>query len=99
MAMMEISIFPLGTGRTSVSPYVAEVYKYLQRQKGVRYELNAMGTIVTGSPERLLKVAAGMHKVPFAAGARRVYTVIKLDDRRDKAQRPVDKVDSVLKKL
>ncbi len=58
-----------------------------------------MGTTVTGKTERLLKLAAAMHKIPFSKGAKRVYTVIKLDERKDKDQRPIDKVDSVLKKL
>jgi len=99
MAMMEISILPLGTGKTSVSPYIAEILKYLHRQKGLRYELNGMGTTVTGKADQLLKLAAALHKIPFSKGAKRVYTVIKLDERKDKDQRPIDKVDSVLKRL
>ena len=99
MAMMEISVIPLGTGKTSLSPYVAEIIKRLRAQKGVRFELNAMGTIVTGEANRLLKLAATLHHIPFSKGAKRVYTVIKLDDRKDKAQLPADKVASVLNKL
>jgi uncharacterized protein (TIGR00106 family) len=99
MAMMEISVVPLGTGKPSVSAHVAAVFKRLQKQKGVEFELNAMGTIVTGKTEVLLALAAALHRIPFGRGAQRVYTVIKLDERRDKKQRPVDKVDSVLKKL
>ncbi|HEY5038201.1 MAG TPA: MTH1187 family thiamine-binding protein [bacterium] len=99
MAMMEISVIPLGTGKTSVSPYIAAIFKYLRKQKGIRFELNGMGTIVTGKADQLLKLAATLHKIPFTKGAKRVYTVIKLDERKDKKQFPVDKVDSVLKKL
>ncbi len=99
MAMMEISVIPLGTGKTSVSPYVADIFKYLHKQRGIRFELNGMGTIVTGKTERLLKLAAALHKLPFSKGVKRVYTVIKLDERKDKDPSPVDKVDSVLKKL
>jgi uncharacterized protein YqgV (UPF0045/DUF77 family) len=58
-----------------------------------------MGTLVTGKAEVLLALAAALHRIPFKRGAKRVYTVIKLDERRDKQQRPIDKVDSVLKKL
>jgi len=99
MAMMEISVIPLGTGKISVSSYVAEILKYLQKQKGIHFELNGMGTIVTGKIERLMTVAAAVHRIPFTKGAKRVYTVIKLDERKDKDQRPIDKVASVLKKL
>jgi uncharacterized protein (TIGR00106 family) len=99
MAMMEISVIPLGTGKTSLSPYVAEMIKYLRRRKGIQWELNAMGSIVTGEVSRLFKLAAALHKIPFSKGVKRVYTVIKLDDRKDKAQGPADKVASVLRKL
>jgi uncharacterized protein (TIGR00106 family) len=99
MAMMEISIIPLGTGKTSVSPYIAEIFKYLHKQKGLRFELNGMGTIITGKVDQLLEIAAALHKIPFSKGAKRVYTIIKLDERKDKDQQPIDKVDSVLKKL
>ena len=36
-----------------------------------------------------------MHEVPFAAGARRVSTLIKVDDRRDREQTMAGKVRSV----
>jgi uncharacterized protein (TIGR00106 family) len=99
MAMMEISVVPLGTGKTSVSPYIAEIFKYLRKQKKIRYELNAMGTILTGKTGDLFKLAAQLHQIPLLKGAKRVYTVIKLDDRKDKNQLPIEKVDSVLRKL
>ncbi|HET9869018.1 MAG TPA: MTH1187 family thiamine-binding protein [bacterium] len=99
MAMMEISVVPLGTGKTSVSPYIAAIFKHLRKQKKVRYELNGMGTILTGKAEDLFRLAAQLHRLPLSRGAKRVYTVIKLDDRKDKAQLPIEKVDSVLRKL
>lgn len=99
MAMMEISVVPLGTGRTSLSAYVAKLHRVLLKQKGIQVELNAMGTILTGPAPRLFQVASLLHQQPFAQGVKRVYTVIKLDDRRDKQQSTRDKVASVLKKL
>lgn len=99
MAMMEISVIPLGTPKTSISPYVAAVYRKLRSQKTLSYELNPMGTVVRGPAERLLRLAAELHRIPFAKGAKRVYTVIKLDDRRDKDTDMVGKVASVMEKL
>jgi uncharacterized protein (TIGR00106 family) len=99
MAMMEITVVPTGTGKTSASAYIAEIFKYLRKQKKVRYELNGMGTIITGKTDELFKLAAILHKIPFSMKVKRVYTVIKIDDRKDKNQVPLDKVDSVLKKL
>ena len=99
MAMMEITVVPVGTGKTSASAYIAEIFKYLRKQKGLHYELNGMGTLVTGKTDQLFKLAAAMHKIPFAMKVKRVYTVIKIDDRKDKIQFPLDKVDAVLKRL
>ena len=99
MAMMEITVVPIGTGKTSASVYIAEIFKYLRKQKKLRYELNGMGTIISGKAEDLFKMAAILHKIPFSMGVKRVYTILKIDDRKDKKQLPIDKVDSVLKKL
>ncbi len=40
-----------------------------------------------------------MQEAVFAAGARRVSTVIKIDDRRDRSVRMQEKLDSVEAKL
>jgi len=99
MAMMEIAVLPVGTGRTSVSPYIADIASYLLKKKGVQVELTGMGTTVTGPIQTLFRLAAEVHALPFRRGAKRVYTVIKIDDRRDKKQTPTDKVDSVMRKV
>lgn len=99
MAMMEIAVLPVGTSRTSVSPYVAEIEKRLARLKGIRVELTGMGTIVTGPLPALFRAAQIAHATPFRKGVQRVYTVIKIDDRRDKTQTPGDKVASVRAKM
>ncbi len=83
MAMMEISVVPLGTGSPGVSSYVAACLEYLQGTD-FEYQLTAMGTIVVGEVESLLRLAAALHQIPFARGAQRVVTSIKIDDRRDK---------------
>lgn len=99
MAMMELTILPVGTSKTSVSRYVADIVSFLRKKKGVTVELNAMGTVVTGPPKTLWRLAAEAHRLPFNQGAQRVYTVIKIDERRDKDQTPSDKVASVLQKI
>jgi uncharacterized protein YqgV (UPF0045/DUF77 family) len=40
-----------------------------------------------------------MHEVPFEAGALRVSTSVKLDDRRDKKASARDKVEAVVTKI
>ena len=83
MAILEISIVPIGTGDTSLSAYVADCLRVLKKEK-VRYELSPMGTSVEGDLKDLIRIALKMHQVPFQKGARRVATTIKIDDRRDK---------------
>jgi uncharacterized protein (TIGR00106 family) len=82
MAVMEISVVPVGIG-SSISAYVADCIRVLKRGK-VSYELTAMGTNVEGDLKELVRLALKMHQVPFERGAQRVLTTIKIDDRRDK---------------
>ena len=99
MAIAEISVVPLGTKTPSVSKYVARAVKVLQKQKDVKYEITAMGTVVEGDLDKILGVVRKMHEGTFGEGVARVITTIKIDDRRDKAQGMKAKVDSLRKKL
>lgn len=98
MAMMEICVVPLGTGTTSLSAYVAEVVRVLEAS-GLEYELGPMSTVVVGELGDLLAVARQMHERPFAMGALRVATTIRIDDRRDKPLSIRGKVQAVREKL
>jgi uncharacterized protein (TIGR00106 family) len=98
MAIMEISVIPMGTETPSISEYVTEAIKVLEKE-GVKYEITAMGTIVEGELEKLLELAARMHQAVIDKGAFRVVTTIKLDDRRDKPLSIEEKVKSVREKL
>ena len=98
MAIAEVSVVPLGTGSVSVSEYVAGAIAELQKS-GLSFQLTPMGTIIEGSLEDVLAVIRKMHETPFNQGAQRVYTTIKLDDRRDRKVQMGDKVQSVQKKL
>ncbi len=100
MAIAEISIVPLGTKKTSVSSYVAGAVTIL-KESGLSYTLNPMGTVVEGELEAVMAVCTRMHASAFNKGAQRVYTTIKLDDRRDGDEGPrmAHKVASVEGKL
>jgi len=96
MAIAEVSILPVGTATTSLSPWVADLQRLLAAApEPIRYELTGMSTLIEGSPADLFAVLARLHEAPFAAGAGRVYTVVKIDDRRDKASTLASKVDAV----
>ena len=83
MALMHLTIVPLGTDSPSVGEYVVDFQKALEKS-GYPYELTDMGTIIEGNTEDLLKLAAQLAERPFAKGVDRVLTQINLDDRRDK---------------
>ena len=100
MAVVEISIVPLGTGSTSLSPYVAACEKVLRENSGgLKYELTAMGTILEGDLDQIITLVRRLHEVPFDQGAQRVSTNIKIDDRRDRTGTIEQKVKSVEEKL
>ncbi len=98
MALMQITIVPVGTGSTSVGNFVAQVQRLLEK-RGVEYALNDMGTEVYGDPDSLLRLAAKIHEEPFRHGAMRVVTQIVLDDRRDRDRHIGDKRRAVLERL
>ena len=98
MAFMQITIVPVGTGTTSVGNYVADIENFL-RDKGIEHTLHDMGTIVTGTPEELFKLAEELHNLPFTKGAQRVVTSITIDDRRDIDRRLGDKQRAVTDRL
>jgi uncharacterized protein (TIGR00106 family) len=83
MAVVEISVVPLGTATTSVSTYVAACVEVVAAS-GLNYRLTPMGTVIEGDLDDLLPVLRRMHEVPFQQGAQRVSTLLKIDDRRDR---------------
>lgn len=99
MAVVEVSITPLGTGDPGVSRYVAGCLEIL-KGSGLVYQLTPMGTIMEGSLDEILNIVRKMHESPFHAGAQRVSTLIKVDDRRDRQGHTMaGKVQSVLEKM
>ena len=100
MAIAEISVVPIGTETTSVSSYVAGAVTIL-KESGLSYTMNPMGTVVEGALEDVMAVCTRMHASAFEKGAQRVYSTIKIDDRRDGEEGPrmAHKVASVERKL
>lgn len=99
MAIVEVTIVPLGTGDTSVSKYVAKCHKVLKEEKEIKHILTSMGTVLEGDLDKVLETIRRMHEVPFEEGAKRVSTMIKIDDRRDKVSSMEGKIQAVKNKL
>ena len=92
----EIKIIPIGTATTSLSRYIAACINTVKQAQDISYQLTAMGTIIQGPLERVLELAQKMHEVPFTMGAKRVVTIINIDDRRDKSATMESKVKAVI---
>jgi uncharacterized protein (TIGR00106 family) len=68
-------------------------------QDRVRWTLGAMFTTLEGEPDEIFALVRRMQEAVFAAGAVRVSTVLKMDDRRDQVVRMEDKVRAVQDRL
>ena len=99
MATADLTVIALGRAEASASAYIAEIQRRLAAQDRVRYQLHAMGTSLEGPTADILAVFGELHAVPFEMGVPRVYSILKLDERRDREQTLADKVDSVRRRL
>ena len=90
MATADLTVPALGRQGASASEYIAEIQRRLRKQQRVRFRMHAMGTSLEGSTEDILAVVGELHSVPFEQGIPRVYTVLKLDERRDRPDQTLD---------
>ncbi len=99
--IVEVSIVPIGTGDTGVSAFVAEAIKALEKvaeEKGLRYHVCAMGTAIEGDLDAIWSATKAMQEAMFAAGAKRLLTTLRIDDRRDKEETIERKRNAVAEK-
>jgi uncharacterized protein (TIGR00106 family) len=100
MATADLTVLALGRAELSASEYIAAIQRRLRAQESVRYRMHAMGTSLEGSTEDILALVGELHSVPFDEGVQRVYTVLKLDERRDRPRQTLDdKIRSVEERL
>ena len=99
MAMIDISVVPIGTSGPSVSEYVAGAVRILKNEPGIKYEITAMSTVIEGDLEYLLSLVKRMHDSAFNSGIQRVVTTVRIDERRDKSLTIEGKKEAVRKKL
>lgn len=103
MAIVDVTVIPIGTATPSVSKYVASVQKVLrtyEKEGKIRFQLTPMNTLIEGELSVLFEVIQAIHEAPFKEGIERVATNIRIDDRRDIGNRKMEeKVNKVLKLL
>ena len=98
MAIVAVSISPVGVG-VSLSRYVAAAERAVRAQSRIRVRLDPMFTTLEGDVDEIFALIRKMQEAVFEAGAVRVGTVIKIDDRRDRGVHMEDKLRAVEEKL
>jgi len=100
VATADLTVIALVRPDASASEYIAAIQRKLAAQDRVGYRMHAMGTSLEGPTEEILRLVGELHATPFEQGVPRVYTVLKLDERRDKPDQTLDdKVASVEARL
>lgn len=93
MALVEVSVVPVGTGSSSFSSVVSQALREAHRN-GIKYQVNATSTVMEGDLPALLHVAQKMHEAAFFGGVQRVVTNISIDERKDKDLKMEDAVQA-----
>ncbi|RUM33309.1 MAG: thiamine-binding protein [Archaeoglobus sp.] len=95
--IVELSVVPIGVGE-SLSKYISDVLRLLE-ERGVKYQLNPMGTVVELEAfSELGELLEDIRKHLEMKGAPRIYFVVKIDWRK-KGTSMEYKIESVKKKL
>lgn len=98
MAIVDVTVIPIGTQTPSVSSYVADIQKILRKYENegkIQFQLTPMNTLIEGELPVLFEVLQAIHEAPFSAGILRVATNIRIDDRRDVKRKMHEKVERV----
>ena len=90
--LVQVSIFPLGKGE-SIGKYVAEAVDEIDKS-GLDYRLTAMGTVIEGDWDAVMKVIKRARDRVLKQ-TDRVYISMTIDDRKDKRRRIEAKVKAV----
>jgi uncharacterized protein (TIGR00106 family) len=91
MAILDVTVIPVGTSTPSVSQYVADIHKVLKRHEGkVKVQLTPMSTLIEGDLDDLFEVVKEID---------RVCTNIRIDDRRDLKHTMERKIEAVETKI
>tara|TARA_B110000037_G_scaffold165550_1_gene187253 strand:+ start:24 stop:329 length:306 start_codon:yes stop_codon:yes gene_type:complete len=100
MIQAEISIYPMATRTTSASFYIAKAIESIKKIENLRYEINAMGTILESDDmDTINKATKEMIETVHNLGITRTEIIIKIDSRKDKQVRMEEKVEAIKKQM
>ena len=90
----------MGTNTTSASFYIAKGIEAIQNLEGVRYEVNAMGTLLESeNVDKIFEASKRIMEAIHNSGVQRVEIVLKIDSRKDKDLKLEEKLESLKKHL
>lgn len=97
----EISVIPISRkGRTSMSKEIAAAFDAIRKTRGVKATLTALGTQLEARDiDSALRAVKAAHVAVRKAGAARIISSVRIDERPDKNQTLEDKIGSVKKEL
>jgi len=97
--IVELAVTPLGTAESGLSDYIARAVKEVKKA-GVKYQLHPMGTVFEAPDlETAFRVTKAAHQAVIEAGAKRVLTTLRVDERLDKSQTMEERVERVRAKI
>ena len=100
MIHAEVSVYPMGTNTTSASFYIAKGIEAIQSLDGVRFEVNAMGTLLESeNVDKIFEASKRIMEAIHNSGVQRVEVVLKIDSRKDKDSKLEEKLESLQKYL
>ena len=95
VSIAEFSIHPIGTG-TSVGKYVRQALQAISKIEWPDYQVTPMATILEAKDvPTILKAVEASHSALRSMGAKRISSILRIDERLDKPRMMKDKIASV----
>jgi uncharacterized protein (TIGR00106 family) len=95
VSIVEFSIHPIGRG-TSVGRYVKRAIEAFSKIEGLEYQVTPMATILGAQDvHTILKAVGAAHLALRSMGAKRISSILRIDERLDKPRTMKDKIQSV----
>jgi uncharacterized protein (TIGR00106 family) len=97
MAIVDVSIS--GSRNGEVKQKALDIVKNNIKSSGFKYIETPMSTVIEGDLDEILKLVRTIQEEIISAGYGRTYSILRIDDRRDKKGTMEQKLNSVNSKL
>ena len=92
----EIQVIPRPAGTTDNRYKHVDAAIAVIQASGLRYQVNALGTVIEGPPEKIWPLLQAVHEATLQAGAERALSIIKVSGA---AQAGGPRVDDLVRKF